>query len=336
MGHAKIPFFVTTISRIAVSLTTSQNVTLQNRSACRWGDVADGIGGANCRHSYAAYFPGMKRAYRPNPRHPSGVSNEKAYELTQRQRALERRIREAKRELRGAQMLYEADPKPESLAGVADAKKRLQKRQAAMRKLVAENPKVLQRSPRREWAGDMPKGKGSQAKPTKSIKVDIDEFTPCLRKVSTDEIVSTRTKKINPSKDNVGAGWEFDWKAERNVYALYAEGDERIQGLISIHVDTENMMVVVDLVESAPHNSRHNMTVAGQEYSGVGAHLFAFAIKESIDLGYNGFVSFTAKTTLVDHYKKVLGATQIGGTQSMFIDERAAKRLYGIYYGNNE
>lgn len=157
MGHAKIPFFVTTISRIAVSLTTSQNVTLQNRSACRWGDVADGIGGANCRHSYAAYFPGMKRAYRPNPRHPSGVSNEKAYELTQRQRALERRIREAKRELRGAQMLYEADPKLESLAGVADAKARLRKRQAAMRKLVAENPRVLQRSPRREWAGDMPK-----------------------------------------------------------------------------------------------------------------------------------------------------------------------------------
>lgn len=160
MGYAKIPFFVTTISRIAVSLTTSQNVTLQNRSACRWGDVADGIGGANCRHSYAAYFPGMKRAYRPNPRHPSGVSNEEAYGLTQRQRALERRIREAKRELRGAQMLYEADPKLGNLAGVADAKERLKKRQAAMRKLVAENPKVLQRSPRREWAGDMPKGIG--------------------------------------------------------------------------------------------------------------------------------------------------------------------------------
>lgn len=128
------------------------------RTACCWGDVADGIGGANCRHSYAAYFPGMERAYRPNPKHPSGMSNTQAYELTQRQRALERGIRATKRELRGAQMLYGADPSLENLGAVEGLKRKLRARQAKVRELVAANPKVLQRSPRREWAGDMPKG----------------------------------------------------------------------------------------------------------------------------------------------------------------------------------
>lgn len=128
------------------------------RTACCWGDVANGIGGANCRHSYAAYFPGMERAYRPNPRHPSGMSNTQAYELTQRQRALERGIRATKRELRGAQMLYGADPSIENLGAVEGLKRKLRARQAKVRELVAANPKVLQRSPRREWAGAMPKG----------------------------------------------------------------------------------------------------------------------------------------------------------------------------------
>ncbi|MEG2934637.1 MAG: phage minor capsid protein, partial [Gordonibacter sp.] len=60
------------------------------KSACNWGDVADGIGGANCRHSYAAWFPGMERSYYPNPDHPSGKTNEEVYGLTQKQRTGER------------------------------------------------------------------------------------------------------------------------------------------------------------------------------------------------------------------------------------------------------
>ena len=127
------------------------------KTACNWGDVADGIGGANCRHSYAAWFPGMKRMYEHEPEHPSGLSNDEVYELTQKQRAMERGIREAKRELRGAEQIYENDPSLANQANAARAKLVLKDRQAKLRQLVNENPKVLQRSPRREWAGDMPK-----------------------------------------------------------------------------------------------------------------------------------------------------------------------------------
>lgn len=127
------------------------------KTACNWGDVADGIGGANCRHSYSAYFPGMARMYEPNPPHPSGMGNDEVYELTQKQRAGEREIRATKRELAGAEMLYEKSKSEKDLGEVLQLRLQLRNEQAKMRQMVAENPKVLQRSPRREWAGDMPK-----------------------------------------------------------------------------------------------------------------------------------------------------------------------------------
>lgn len=141
------------------------------KTACKWGDVADGIGGANCRHSYSAYFPGMKRMYEPDPEHPSGKSNAEVYDLTQKQRSYERDIRDAKRELSGAEQLYKDNPTLENQAEAAKAKLKLQNKQAKMRELINDNPEVLQRSPRREWAGDMPKVKVPKASGRK-----IDDF----------------------------------------------------------------------------------------------------------------------------------------------------------------
>lgn len=129
------------------------------RAACHWGDVVDGIGGANCRHSYAAWFPGMERTYKPNPKHPSGKDNAEVYRLTQQQRAGERAIRQTKRELRGSEIIYDKTKSSEALGDVSRAKIKLRNQQDAMRKLINDNPQVLQRSPRREWAGDMPKVK---------------------------------------------------------------------------------------------------------------------------------------------------------------------------------
>lgn len=141
-------------------------------TACKVGDVADGIGGANCRHSYGPYFPGMPRSYEQNPEHPSGKSNEEVYELTQKQRYREREIRATKRELAGAEEIYKNDPSIENLGEVSRLKLKLRDQQAKMRDLIKDNPKVLQRSPRREWAGDMPKVKLPKvAKPAPKPKV---------------------------------------------------------------------------------------------------------------------------------------------------------------------
>lgn len=132
--------------------------------------------------------------------------------------------------------------------------------------------------------------------------------------------------------------WEFDWKTEAlngyTVMSLKAEGDERVQGLLAFKDTPENQSVFVDLVESAPHNSAHNNNVSGKEYNGVGAHLFAEAVKKSYELGYNGFIDFFAKTNLVEYYRKELGAKLVAGNQHMVIDEEAARGLYERYYGD--
>lgn len=134
--------------------------------ATRYGQV-DGLLGANCRHSFGPYRHGAPRAYEQNPEHPSGLEGSEVYQLEQEQRYLERRIREAKREVRGAQQLYDA--KPEDLgrkSALLKAHGILKERQGAMRDLINDaNAKakpgttVLTRRPNREWAGDMPKGK---------------------------------------------------------------------------------------------------------------------------------------------------------------------------------
>lgn len=134
--------------------------------ATRYGQV-DGLLGANCRHSFGPYRHGAPRAYEQNPEHPSGLEGSEVYQLEQEQRYLERRIREAKREVRGAQQLYDA--KPEDLgrkSALLKAQATLKERQGAMRDLINDaNAKakpgttVLTRRPNREWAGDMPKGK---------------------------------------------------------------------------------------------------------------------------------------------------------------------------------
>lgn len=127
--------------------------------------LGDQLLGVNCRHSFAPWVPGSPRAYHPDPESPTGLDNAEIYDLTQKQRYRERKIREAKRELKAAQQMYNDNPSPENAAEVTKAKLLLQKRQTAMRKFIDESnakcnkgTKILVRQPRREWAGDMPKG----------------------------------------------------------------------------------------------------------------------------------------------------------------------------------
>ncbi|MEG2368746.1 MAG: phage minor capsid protein, partial [Raoultibacter sp.] len=136
------------------------------RTATGYGTV-DGLLGANCRHSFGPYLHGMPRTYEQDPKHPSGLDNDEVYKLTQGQRARERKIRESKRELSGCLKSYEhasAEAKPSALSDVMGAKAKLARRQKGMRDYIDEangrgKLPVLQRSPRREWAGDMPKVK---------------------------------------------------------------------------------------------------------------------------------------------------------------------------------
>lgn len=122
----------------------------------------DGLGGANCRHSFGPWIPGTPRMYSPNPDHPSGLPSDEVYRLTQGQRRRERDIRQTKRELAGAQLIADKDASMANIAEVEKLKAKLRGQQDGLRRYIDEaNRKggapVLQRSPNREWAGDMPR-----------------------------------------------------------------------------------------------------------------------------------------------------------------------------------
>lgn len=73
----------------------------------RYGYV-DGLCGAHCRHNFGPYFEGMTNPYQEF----DAEENRKQYELEQRQRTLERRIRDTKRKAMGWRhdMENETDP----------------------------------------------------------------------------------------------------------------------------------------------------------------------------------------------------------------------------------
>lgn len=138
-----------------------------------------------------------------------------------------------------------------------------------------------------------------------------------VSKASTDEI------------PKLSGGWLFDWEKEIASYDVYklilTEDAVKVQGLISL--EERRGYFHVYLVESAPHNRGLN-----KEYEGAAGNLFAFACLLSLEKGYGGYISFEAKSALIDHYQKTLGARRIGNSIRMFIEEARALQLIQIYF----
>ncbi|QMU64565.1 MAG: hypothetical protein GKR88_09905 [Flavobacteriaceae bacterium] len=125
-------------------------------------------------------------------------------------------------------------------------------------------------------------------------------------------------------------GWNFDWKTEFNdlkkeVYKLtIVNNPDIIQGLLSITIESDH--IYMGLLESAPFNIGKDKL-----YEGVAGNLVAYACKISFQKGYDGFVAFTAKTSLINHYEETLGAYHFKN-QRMIIDTEPAKFLVTKYF----
>ncbi|BEO95310.1 hypothetical protein FNSP10_22640 [Fusobacterium nucleatum] len=156
-----------------------------------------------------------------------------------------------------------------------------------------------------------------------------------LKRLSDNVKVRAVIKEIKYSK-NEFKKWLFDWsKTEKKGYkilALYVEGDNRIQGAISIRENPQNMSIEIDIVESAPFNSSYNKKVKDKEYNEVGICLFTEVCKRSFENGYDGYVEFIAKSNLVKYYMDNMRAIPID-TQRMYINSSGAKWLMEKYYG---
>jgi hypothetical protein len=128
-------------------------------------------------------------------------------------------------------------------------------------------------------------------------------------------------------------GWSFNWKKEfnepgRQLYKLIIAGDKIIQGLISLEPVTDQLYIEMHLIENAPHNYGRD-----KQFAGVAGNLVAFACKMSFDSGFGGYVAFTSKTELIEHYTETLGA-QLIFRNRMTISTIPAKKLVNSYYKN--
>ncbi|MEP7198003.1 MAG: hypothetical protein ABI851_15905 [Saprospiraceae bacterium] len=125
---------------------------------------------------------------------------------------------------------------------------------------------------------------------------------------------------------------KFNWKLELNnnskeVYKLTILNNPTIiQGLLSFSIKHDH--IYIELIESTPFNLGRNI-----RYEGVPGNLVGFACKVSFQNAFYGFISFTAKTRLIKHYEKTLGAYHFGN-QLMIINTEAANQLLDKYYKN--
>lgn len=172
------------------------------------------------------------------------------------------------------------------------------------------------------------------------IDVIIDTLTNCLvctetgEECDTEYRLVTRTITKQDALELKNRGWKFDWSIPHQngyeVYELLLENDDEVQGMIALKHIRDQYYTHVDIVEAAPFNIGHTGM-----YKGVGAHLFAIACKLSWDVGNEGYVQFTAKTGLVEHYIKMLNAKCIDW-HILYIDTYGAIALINKYFKEGE
>ena len=160
----------------------------------------------------------------------------------------------------------------------------------------------------------------------------VDKLTNSIENTFTGEVFDTEIVRLtgNDRKQIKNTEWQFDWHAElkdktKEIYKLTTvDNPTIIHGLISLEDKQDH--IFMHLIESAKFNKGKNKI-----YFGVPGNLVAFACKVSVDKGYEGFLAFDAKHSLIKHYEQSLHATHFRA-QRMFIETSAAFRLISQYF----
>jgi hypothetical protein len=166
-----------------------------------------------------------------------------------------------------------------------------------------------------------------------ALDFEIDKLTNSIQNTISGDSFPTEVSRLTQTdlkqitKKN---RWAFNWKSEldnntREVYKLTINNNPNIiQGILSLTIEPDH--VYMNLLESAPFNRGRTKL-----YEGVAGNLVAHACKVSFQNGFDGYLSFTAKTKLIDHYIKTLDAYHFGG-HLMIINTIAANKLIDKYF----
>jgi hypothetical protein len=169
------------------------------------------------------------------------------------------------------------------------------------------------------------------------LEIEIDVLTESVVEITTGKIF--KTKMVQTDKDFLNTihkknGWKFNWKKEadqkdRNIFKLSLKNKSNyLLGLISIEKKDDH--VHIHLVENSPENIGKS-----KRFAGIAGNLFAYACKESFKNGFEGVVSFYAKSQLIEHYSLTLNASLVSQNK-MVITEKNAYLLFRKYFADEK
>lgn len=184
------------------------------------------------------------------------------------------------------------------------------------------------------FAGDgVDKSKGNGI-----INIEFDEFVPCLKDAETGEIFQTEVRELTKSEYSrfkVADGWNIDWSDipdGEQVLGVYLKNDTEPQGLIAIRKDKGG--VYLSYASTAPINNKL-LNNGKQKFIGVGGHLFAAAIEESVKAGNETgcIYGYAANQEVLNHYIENFGAVHLPITHEyqFIIDGEAAEQILSKY-----
>ncbi len=166
----------------------------------------------------------------------------------------------------------------------------------------------------------------------KGLDFIIDKLINSIENTLTREVFDTEIVRLisSDAKQIKKVDWQFDWLKElkdrtKEGYKLTIINNPTIiQGLLSIEDKQDH--IFMHLIESAKFNKGKD-----KMYFGVPGNLVAYACKVSVDKGFEGFLAFDAKSTLIKHYQESHHATHFRELR-MFIETSAALKLISQYF----
>ena len=342
-------------------------------SSTGYGTVT-GLCGVNCYHDFYPFIPGISEPIyseeelrqmneQENTPKEFGGKSYTAYEATQRQRALETTMRAQRQKISLLEQGGADEQDIINARGQYRATSAEYSRFSQAMGLPQQRERVTV-----DGLGNVGRGKTKGAEPVPQIrptrigsiradavtdqeraelltrppesgmiKLEIDELVPCLKDAETGEILPTEISEV-PRKElkdfTEKGGWGVDWQdrpKDEYVLGVYLKDDKSPQGLISLRNDRSG--IYMSFASTAPQNNKQ-LNNGKQKYIGVGGHLFAAAVLESVKSGSGGCIyGYAANKDLLDYYIKNFGAQHIPIVHDyqFVIDGKAAMNLINVY-----
>lgn len=125
-------------------------------------------------------------------------------------------------------------------------------------------------------------------------------------------------------------GWKTNWSTPHQkgyeIYALYIENDDKLQGMIALKHVREQYYTHVFCTEVAPQNKGDH-----KKYKGVNECLLAVACKLSWDAGNEGYLLFDIDSPSLQYGMEELNAIRFVDN-TMYLDSYGAVPLIDKYF----